>query len=77
MKYRIIVFGIKVVDIEDKKKAERYAQAIREGFWQCGMTLEPWKKNKKTGTHKCCDQCLDSRTDEEVKIKPVNDTEFI
>ena len=70
--FSVIVFGRKLVTLE-QDVAERYAQQIREGLWQCSGTGEPWKNGKQIdgpGGHVHGYDCLDSRTDDDVKVVP-------
>lgn len=79
--YLIQVFGANLIEMEDKSMAERYAEAIRVGFWQCNMTEEPWKMNQQVldsegDIHICSDECRDSRTDDDIRVVEVEDNAF-
>lgn len=74
--FSVYVFGRCLVEMEDESKAQRYAQAIREGMWQCNITQEPWrngafyKDHENPQGHTCDENCCDSRTDDEVEVRP-------
>ena len=77
-KYKIEVFGKYLVALDDSGTAARYAQAIREGMWQCTETGEPWRvgavysmQNAEHEIHVCGSGCCDTWTVDNVMVVSV------
>jgi hypothetical protein len=63
--------GQRVCEHANRAVMARYAQAIREGLWQCGTTGEPWCEGAESIVdipHVHGVECCDTRTDDSVEV---------